>query len=145
MLGDGAINEPTAMRAVLPSLLDLSRVFLCHPASLTPPDEFMSGLRCPCASLFLFSFFFSAKQPSHFVIDNIDTPPPFSQACRGDAATARALIVAVILGRPFPAAFPSGRHHVCSGPCVPCQIASRRASGKKKKTHHTCQVTSKYD
>lgn len=42
----------------------------------------------------------------------------------------------VILGRPFPVAFPSGRHHVCSGPydVPPCQPASRRASGEL----HTC-------
>ncbi|KAF8266138.1 hypothetical protein EI94DRAFT_231214 [Lactarius quietus] len=42
----------------------------------------------------------SPKQLSHFIFDT----SPFSQACRRDAA----LNVTVILGRPFPAAFPMG-------------------------------------
>lgn len=44
----------------------------------------------------------------------------------------------MILGRPFPAAFPSGQRHVCSRPCVQCP-ASRRALGEDEKNIHMLQ------
>ena len=125
-----AITDPTAMRGSPhpPPLVPL------HSGLTNAPYEFMSGdtylnpLRASLPTPTFPETTFPLDNPLLFRKHAVEMPPP-----------ARTLNVTVILGRPFPAAFPSGRDHVCGRPCVPCQPASRRASGReKKKSLHTC-------